>query len=402
MKQFGLERQHHRQPIRAIAQLVHATAPPRPHLRRNIVEHGNPVAPRGAGENQVELRIINQDQKVRLLAPDDSAQCAKRADRSPNSRGQLRKSKPVDILHLDDRAHAGRAHFLARNPEQLARRISRENFPCQIAAVKIARRLARNDHDADAARAVFQALVKRRWRFGIQWHRSDCIENPDLANSPARAVSIVLREVPADRVAYLIHGRSLLRHPFRQQCLAGADFARRAMRAAIAIEQALMSFRLVATAIAMQLRQQLRILLREFVRFLYRTDELVWIECQSRLRVFRRGSVRRLRSTRAAAMTRDAHCSARIAIHVRTEYRPQVGERQDRREQAADNYYPSHAAPPLFRVFLTSSTMSLAFTTSPLYSRTSRPSGPINIISTIWPTEPSGSTCLLSLKPASA
>ena len=160
--------------LRAIDQLVNSTAPPRPHLRRNIVEHRNAVAPRGAGENQVELRIVNQDQKVRLLAPDDLPQCAKRADRPPNRRCQLRKSKPVDVLHLDDRAHAGRAHFLARNSEQLARRIARENFPRQIAAMKIARRLAGNDHDSASARGIFQALVKPRWRFGIRWHRSDC------------------------------------------------------------------------------------------------------------------------------------------------------------------------------------------------------------------------------------
>src|SRR5579863_10036806 len=165
------------------------------------------------------------------------------------------------------------------------------------------------------------------------------------------------------------------------------------MRAAITIEQILMALRLVATAITMQLRQQRRILLREFVCFLDRTDELVGIEREPRLRVFRSGGFRRLRPASATTMTRDAHCSACIAIQPGTaaQHRPQVSQRQDCHKRAAENYCPSHAAPPLFRVFLTSLTMSWAFTASPLYSRTIRPSGPINIIETICPTEPSGS-----------
>src|ERR1700674_1183643 len=122
------------------------------------------------------------------------------------------------------------------------------------------------------------------------------IENPDVANSPARD-SIVLREIPADRVTYLIDRRALLRHPLRQQHLAGAAFARRRMHAAITIEQALMTFRLVASAIAMQLREQRRIFFGVFVCFLYRTSgELVRIERQARLRCFRRVRIRRLRN----------------------------------------------------------------------------------------------------------
>src|SRR5208282_3858264 len=105
----------------------------------------------------------------------------------------------------------------------------------------------------------------------------------------------------------------LLRHPFRQQGLLGADFAGRTMAAAITIEQILMTLRLVTSAIAMQFRQQRRILLRKFVRFLYRTDELVGVERQTLLRRVGRDGLC-LRQPRAAAMTRDAHRPARAAI----------------------------------------------------------------------------------------
>src|SRR5208337_4659496 len=91
MEQFGLEWQHHREPIGAIDQLVDSAAPPRPHLRRDIVEHRYTVAAGSAGENQVELRVVDEDREVGLLLPDDSAQRAKRADGATNRRGQFRK-----------------------------------------------------------------------------------------------------------------------------------------------------------------------------------------------------------------------------------------------------------------------------------------------------------------------
>src|SRR5258708_32274952 len=127
------------------------------------------------------------------------------------------------------------------------------------------------------------------------------------------------------------------------------------MRAAITIEEVLMTFRLVAAAIAMQLCQQRGILLGKFVGFLYRTDELAWIERQARLRRFRRTGLRSLRVTLAAAMTPDADCSARIAIHLRTvKHRPQPGHRENRPKRGAENDDPSQTARPSFRAFLTS------------------------------------------------
>src|SRR5271156_697492 len=176
------------------------------------------------------------------------------------------------------------------------------------------------------------------------------IELPGAANSPHRL--IVLREIPADRVANLIDRGTLLGHPLRQQHLSRADFARGRMHAPITIEQTLMTFRLVTSAIAVQLRQQRRILPRVFVGFPNRTDELVRVERPGAL-------LRTLRSVcsvcreglglrpSGAAMTRDAHCSARIAIARRrtAEDWRQPCQRQDCRERGAENYCSSHAEP---------------------------------------------------------
>ena len=68
----------------------------------------------------------------------------------------------------------------------------------------------------------------------------------------------------------------------------------------------------VTSAIAMQLRQQRRILFCNLVRLLCRTDELVGIECHAFLRQVERDRVC-LRQSRAAAMTRYAHRANRAA-----------------------------------------------------------------------------------------
>src|SRR5271156_297505 len=177
------------------------------------------------------------------------------------------------------------------------------------------------------------------------------IELPGAANSPHRL--ILLREIPADRVANLIDRGTLLGHPLSQQHLSRADFARGGMHAPITIEQTLMTFRLVTSAIAVQLRQQRRILPRIFVCFPNRTDELVRVERPGPLlrslrtvcSFCREGFG--LRPSGAAAMTRDAHCSARIAIARRrtAEHRRQERQRYDCRERGAENYCSSHAAP---------------------------------------------------------
>ncbi len=174
MEQLGLERQHHRQPIRAIDKLVDSAAPPCPDLRRDVIQHRHARAPGSAGENQVELGIVYQDHEVGLLAPDDSPQDAKCADRASDRRGEFGESEPVDIFHPDDRSHARRAHLLARHAEQFATGTPRRDLAGQISAMKIARRLAGNDHDSAPARSLVRALTKRWRRFGIQGHRSDC------------------------------------------------------------------------------------------------------------------------------------------------------------------------------------------------------------------------------------
>ncbi len=69
----------------------------------------------------------------------------------------------------------------------------------------------------------------------------------------------------------------------------------------------------VTSAIAMQFRQQRRILFRKFVRLLYRTSELVGIERQTLVGSVDRRSIR-LSTSPATAMTRDTYRAMRTVI----------------------------------------------------------------------------------------
>src|SRR5208337_4093010 len=81
-------------------------------------------------------------------------------------------------------------------------------------------------------------------------------------------LSIFSGVIPADRITYLIDRRTLLRQVLRHQRLPDADFAPRAVVTSITIQQILMALHPVTSAIAMQLRQQHGILLRNLVRLL--------------------------------------------------------------------------------------------------------------------------------------
>src|SRR5262245_59184709 len=61
--------------------LAHATAPPRPHLRRDVVDDGNSAALQLGSEPQVEVGVIDEYGQVRPLAvhfrehaPEDAAE----------------------------------------------------------------------------------------------------------------------------------------------------------------------------------------------------------------------------------------------------------------------------------------------------------------------------------------
>src|ERR1700677_4974207 len=72
--EFRFEGKYHRQTIGPPRQLANASAPPRPYLWRNVVEHWHSRAMGGAGQNHVELGEVDQDQQVGRIGAEASAQ----------------------------------------------------------------------------------------------------------------------------------------------------------------------------------------------------------------------------------------------------------------------------------------------------------------------------------------
>ena len=149
---FGLERQHHGEPIGALDDASHAAAPPGPDLRRDVVEHGDAGALGGAGERQVELGEVDKDDQVGALATQRRFELAQYAEGFPYGGSQFGEAEAGDVLGAGERAHARCAHPLAGDAEQIASGVARENLRGEVGAVKIARGLAGDDHHAPAAR----------------------------------------------------------------------------------------------------------------------------------------------------------------------------------------------------------------------------------------------------------
>ncbi len=100
----------------------------------------------------------------------------------------------------------------------------------------------------------------------------------EIDGDQTRQASIPLSIVIAQNVANLIHWQPFVGEFCGFERLAGADRAMRSMLIAIAVEQALMTEFLVASAVTMKLRQQRRVFCRDFVGLARRTEEAIGVE----------------------------------------------------------------------------------------------------------------------------
>ena len=65
--EFFLEGEDDGHPIHGFPDRLDPALPPGPHLGTDIVENLDAVLPGGAGEREVEIRVIDQDDEVGLL-----------------------------------------------------------------------------------------------------------------------------------------------------------------------------------------------------------------------------------------------------------------------------------------------------------------------------------------------
>src|SRR5574341_165057 len=96
-----------------VAQPVRASRRPGPRLRRDVVEHGDVGGGRGAGDLQVEARVVHQNHEVITPFPKPPSQPAEERDVDQQSRQRFGEPHGGERLDPLEEAYAGVRHPLA-------------------------------------------------------------------------------------------------------------------------------------------------------------------------------------------------------------------------------------------------------------------------------------------------
>ena len=87
-----LEREHQAEPVHAPHDLAHAPAPPRPHLRADVIKHRNSQRLDTLGKKEVELREVDQDHQPWAVPRRESASSAGRRTAAVRASRRSRRS----------------------------------------------------------------------------------------------------------------------------------------------------------------------------------------------------------------------------------------------------------------------------------------------------------------------
>ena len=169
---FLLEGEDDGHPVHGLTDGVDPPLSPGPDLGADVVEDLDPVFPGGAGEREIEIRVIDQDEQIRRSAFQRGLQAAHdpedhlRACRSPRSipRRPCRPRRPA--------VRPPRPASDSPHPREGKLRIEPEHIPDQVSAVQVAGGLSGDDHDLprlhNCIRQPSSCLYFRRWQLPRQ------------------------------------------------------------------------------------------------------------------------------------------------------------------------------------------------------------------------------------------
>jgi hypothetical protein len=103
---------------------------------------------RDAGQDQIELSVIDKNHQRRGRTVELGAKRSQGEERPPQAPTQLRETQSGNLFYIDKRANAGRAHLPSGNTVKFTIRIAQTKLLRQISPMQITRRLSRDDHDA--------------------------------------------------------------------------------------------------------------------------------------------------------------------------------------------------------------------------------------------------------------
>src|SRR5262249_30223321 len=136
-----LEREDHEHARDRLADLVDTPAPPRPDLRRDVVDDGNVAALELAGEAEVEVGVVDEHREIRPLAVPPGEQAAKDPAETAEVPHALDEAHDRELAHVGDELRPVGLRVVAAEPRHGQPGDEGAKVPQQLAAVKIARGL---------------------------------------------------------------------------------------------------------------------------------------------------------------------------------------------------------------------------------------------------------------------
>ena len=126
---------------------MYAPRPPGPYLGTDVVQHGYAAIARLAGQPEVEVGVVYEDQHVGAPGFEEAVQAAQGPPdegQVPDDLGESHDRKPFDMV---DQLATGRRHAVSADPEYFDSRPPRLERGHDARAMHLARRFTGDDHD---------------------------------------------------------------------------------------------------------------------------------------------------------------------------------------------------------------------------------------------------------------
>ena len=142
-----LEREDRQHPIDEPLHRLHAAGPPRPQLRADVIDHRHAEPLDGAHQAEIEIRVVNHDQRVRLASPRGFGQEPQHAPRARQHGQGFGEPGHRQAMKVGDQFGAGGLQPFTAETEHFEVGFTATQGGDQRAGVEIARRLAARDHE---------------------------------------------------------------------------------------------------------------------------------------------------------------------------------------------------------------------------------------------------------------
>ena len=146
-KQLLLERQNHGGLRDGFRQLRDAPHSPRPHLRRDVVEHGHADLGARRRDHHVEVGIVDEDHRGDVAAPQPRLEIAQQREVLRDVLEHLDKAHHGEIGGVLDQLDARRLHQVAADSREAIRRAVRRELARDTRRMQVAGRLSGDEQN---------------------------------------------------------------------------------------------------------------------------------------------------------------------------------------------------------------------------------------------------------------